>query len=74
VTLPVRPHRCLSGEIGWPPAWHSRGKRSEIRPFLEATFTTNLPVLLLVLADLAIFGVATFVWDPSPQKKENLLL
>jgi len=35
---------------------------------------TNLPVLLLVLADLAIFGVAAFVWDPSPQKKENLVL
>lgn len=35
---------------------------------------TNLPVLLLVLVDLAIFAVAAFVWDPSPQKKENLLL
>src|SRR5271155_2818141 len=35
---------------------------------------TTLPVLALLLADVLIFAGAAFLWDPSPEKKENLLL
>ncbi|HET7108167.1 MAG TPA: fused MFS/spermidine synthase [Candidatus Acidoferrum sp.] len=34
----------------------------------------TIPVLLLLCLDLAIFLAAGFLWDASPQKRENLLL
>jgi len=33
-----------------------------------------LPVLFLLVLDLFVFLAAAFLWDASPQKKENLLL
>jgi spermidine synthase len=34
----------------------------------------SLPVLILIFIDVLIFLGASFVWDVSPEKKENLLL
>src|SRR6266849_10018101 len=34
----------------------------------------TFPVLLLLCIDLLIFVAAGFLWDSSPQKRENLLL